>query len=516
MRNIGIDLGRFSIKVACIQTHSKKFHIESFEEFEIKAKQEAWTLATLEVLRNLKIKSPGKIIVSMPESQLLHHQLQLPFKKKFNILKTLPFELEDELPMPISQCLLEANPLFENKEKQTEVFTTVASKKAMTELLNLCHEAGFEPDMVSAESFAMNPLYLSALSLQPQKEMTGFLHLGHKRSFISVYDGQHICEVRHIPWGGESILESLMKNYQVSYDKAVTAAKEKSFLLGDEKKLTESQKKHIQILRTEFEKLVHHMKFQILEIKNQKEKNFDAVFLSGGPSYTKGLPEYLSERLHVPCHYLKTHSAYGENPLKACVAIGLALQGMERNSQKINNLRKEEFSKKGVFWENLWLQSKSTAQKLGILLVLFLVFSIVRNELAYRASEQSYEALRQHAGKIAKLKGSQFSERKLSQYLKKKQKEKKVNILLEKVLQKPSALDVFEKLSESFKLSKESQFVIKELNISKNHIILKGKIDAKYLPTLEKKIKNMALNRKISKRPLKANEDFHYNFLIGI
>ena len=515
MKSIGIDLGHFSLKVAHIYVRGRGFKVESLSEVELSSNPNDWSLSVLEALRKIKVSKDTKIIVGLSEDKVIHHRLTLPFKKKFEILKTLPFELEDELPLPSSQCIFEANPLYENENKQTEVFTSVCSKESVKNILSLFSEASLEPDVIASEGFCLNPIFSSALSITPPSSphnLSAFLHLGHKKSFLSLYENNFLLDIRYVPWGGDMILKSIMKGYRVSYEKALIGVKEKSFVESEGVKLNESQKHHAHLIGEAFEKLIHQLKFQFLEIENKYERKIENLFLSGGPSSTKNLNAYISRRLKIKTHMLKTSSLYGESPLRGCVALGLALTATLKSSQDVNNFRKEDFAKKGVFWSTLWENYNLTIKNAGLFLLLFFFFSVTRDIVAGYSYEKSYSLMVEHAKKITNLKGRSVSERNINKYVLTKEKEKKRIEVLKKFFDSPSPLDIFDKISSQWNFGKTAQFELHSLKILKGRVILKGSIRSQDLPKLENKIKAIALGGKILKRPLKQGEKFHYDF----
>ncbi len=519
MKSVGIDLGCFSLKIAQIYVRGRSFKVKQLSEVELSSKASDWNLSVLEVLRKLNLPKDTKVIVGLSEDKIIHHRLSLPFKKKFDILKTLPFELEDDLPLPSSQCIFEANPLYENDQNQTEVFTSICSKESVKNILSLFHEAGMEPDVVASEGFCLNPIFRSALSIKPcssPNHLSGFLHLGHKKSFLSLYEQNYLLDIRYIPWGGDLVLKGVMKGYRVSYDEALVGVKEKSFVASEGMKLNESQKHHAHMIQEVFEKLINQLKFQILEIENKYEKKIEHLFLSGGPSCTKNLPNYFSRRLKLKAYELKTSKVYGESPLRGCVALGLALAATQKSSQDINNFRKEKFAKKGIFWSSLWENYNSLIKSTAVFLLLFLVFSMIRDGVSLHSLERSDDIMKQHAAKITGFKGRSLSEKNINKYVKKKEKEKRNQDILKKFLHSPSPLEIFDKMSSSWSFDKEAKFEIYELKILKGRVTLKGSIASKYLSQLERKIKAIALKGKILKRPLKNQESFSYDFGVSL
>lgn len=112
MKIFGVDLGSYSVKVAEIDVSARGYTLSAFHEFPLSLDpQKDKALEVIEALRKLSSATdPGstKWIIGVPQQNVSVHFNRFPFKERQKILKSIAFEIEDEIPLDIDDAIFDA------------------------------------------------------------------------------------------------------------------------------------------------------------------------------------------------------------------------------------------------------------------------------------------------------------------------------------------------------------------------------------------------------------------------
>ena len=152
MLSVGIDIGGSSIKLAEVQASNKSYSVTRFQEFPLsndptRDKQ----IQILEILREIAAAyDPHTTRISMAIEQqnvALRNRL-FPFKERFKILRSVAFELEDDIPFSQDDAIFDAK-ITRYVDNSADVIATACPKEYLKDLVNLAREAGLAPNIVS-------------------------------------------------------------------------------------------------------------------------------------------------------------------------------------------------------------------------------------------------------------------------------------------------------------------------------------------------------------------------------
>src|SRR5512145_2303646 len=110
---LGLDIGSESVKAVLATPKSRtdvRVLAQSIVRFEGTGDLEAVLKKTAETILPQTSSRPS-CVVSVPASDIMFRQIHLPFSDENKIKKTLPFELEPLLPMPVEEVVADYIPL---------------------------------------------------------------------------------------------------------------------------------------------------------------------------------------------------------------------------------------------------------------------------------------------------------------------------------------------------------------------------------------------------------------------
>ncbi|MCI5140870.1 MAG: hypothetical protein D3909_03900, partial [Candidatus Electrothrix sp. ATG1] len=108
------------------------------------------------LLEDLQWPKKGLCDVGLPLSELSLRNITLPFADSHKIEQILPFELDEQLLLPVDQQVIATNSTMVNKESgETQLMTAALEKETLSQYISLFHEHGLEPDHISSSDFVL-------------------------------------------------------------------------------------------------------------------------------------------------------------------------------------------------------------------------------------------------------------------------------------------------------------------------------------------------------------------------
>ncbi|MES3036331.1 MAG: pilus assembly protein PilM, partial [Bdellovibrionota bacterium] len=111
MKSVGIDIGTHSIKAVEIDTTGKSFYISNSHYFPLSQRAgQDQLLEIIEILRSFVLNFDPlttKFNVALRQDMVTVRHKIFPFVEKMKIARTLPLELEDDLPFDSDQLVFD-------------------------------------------------------------------------------------------------------------------------------------------------------------------------------------------------------------------------------------------------------------------------------------------------------------------------------------------------------------------------------------------------------------------------
>lgn len=544
MNIIGIDIGTFSIKVAIVQNQNKGFSIIHLESFPLsldpnKDKQ----LEIVDFLRNFSSKysrEDTKYILGLDESYVSLRRLLFPFQERHKILKSLAFELEDETPFSQDDAIFDAK-IIQLVNSSADVIAIACPKSHIERKIQLASDCQLNLEILSLHGFALAnnfeswyqspPQIKNADDLPSQKgedvEVSGSGHheslknsvpeqltpaeivldIGHKYTHLLIFKNKVLLESQSFNWGGGSLALALSRKYSIHPVEAQKELELKSFVLVQKEEATRDQIQFSDVISQEIDTLSQMLNLRLIELKSKYQLHYTKGSLVGGVAQLKNLTAYLTQKTMIPFSRknlfsnneaiqctTSTHEAYSYG-----VAIGLAIEGLKRPKNPPLNLLKDEFEVKS---KNLQLFLDKWSYTLKVLtagFIIFLVSSILRDNLALTNADLVREELKSQAKNILGLKGSKANERAVERYIREQQVALKNKKLSESLDQINSPLDILENLSRAIPKTPLVDINLKYFKLLNSNLEIQGEIRSNsQLEQLKQALIAIAKNHKVT------------------
>ncbi len=542
MKSIGIDIGAYSIKVAEVVTSGKNVSIKSLAEFPLNSEPNADNqIAILETLRNIAAQHDPTtaFVFAIGQDKVTTRQRFFPFSERKKIVKSLPFELEEEIPFDINNAIFDAK-FVRQLGSITEIIACATPKTRVESLLQVAHDAGIEPQIISMESAAHANTVEGWYSDIPKEkgndipevaeetqtkpapdEATLLVDIGHRKTIITVFRRGRMMATRTISWGGKNLIDAVSKKYGVLYQEGLRETQAKAFILINPDGATRDQIVFSDTISESFNEMLRELKLTLMEITTDYNVYFTSMQLTGGASRVRNLNAYFTQVLELPCNYFDPFGVFpgvGFDKTQvimsgSTVAVGLAVEGIKRAKNPAVNFRKNEFALHSASWD-LFLEKWLHAGKIAAAgLAAFFIYAIVIDYVSLDLADKSEVALKKVAGEVLSKKNVRTTE--VESYIREQKRQIENQQKLAGLMGMNSSLDIIKKLSVA--LPAKALDII-HLDIDKHNLSIEGTLkDANFKNNLESGLKTLSTRGKINKKvPIKATGALAFSYEIEV
>jgi general secretion pathway protein L len=521
MRSIGIDIGTLSVKVADVEMAGKALVLRDFLEipYSLDISQDKHIQILSSITRIAQSYDPHhtRFVMGISQDRVSIRQKIFPFREKVKILKSLPFELEDEIPFDQDKAVFDAK-ILKHRGSTSEVLACATPNKYIEDLIKLSNEGGIDPDVISTDGFALSNLFTNWWSAPPEADTLPqsagadlYLHLGHSKTILMIIQNNYLLETRSIQMGGLEIVKAIQKTYQISFAEALKGLQEKGFVLTKNDGATKDQITFSTAIVKALNPLISEIKKTLVEIESDLSVSIQNVQLMGGVSHLVNIAPYMSQKLGLICTPLnhltsgiKVYASQTNELLKdSAIAIGLAIEGLKKPKNPAINFRKGAFARSGANATAFWTKWKKTVQYATALLVLFMVYSYSREMMATSLAEKATEAL----SSVAKspsvgLKGPQARPDAITKFIREKKKEISDHQKLQELQVINSPLEIINKISSSLPQRKTLPVDIRQFSVRSEFVELQGEVSSQdQLNTMKSLFRNLATDKKLQDLP---------------
>ena len=167
--------------------------------------------------------STKKVVVGVANQKVVVRQVDLPWQPLSELKKSLAFQAQDFIPMPVEQAILDFHPLEEFTSdgggRMLRVLLVAASREMVTSALAAVEQAGLQPTMVDLTSFAVLRAQVSS-SPGFAVEAEALVDVGASVTNIVVHQGGVPRFVRILLMGGGDITDAVAERLGVAAEQA--------------------------------------------------------------------------------------------------------------------------------------------------------------------------------------------------------------------------------------------------------------------------------------------------------
>lgn len=542
MKTVGIDIGSYSIKIADLENVGSSVRITSLQEYPLSQSpgvdKELELITTLKDILENYDKESTQFVLGLPQDRISTRNLFFPFKEKFKILKSLPFELEDLVPFASQDAIFEGK-IIKSLPHGSEVLAVAAPKDLVKSYLDLASDVQIDPHIISLEGFALNNLFEDIFAAPPEGDSDSnwdedlddepdtdkntipentllepgeaVLDIGHSSSILIVRSNGSLRNIRRINWGAKNLARAVAKQKNTQEVEALQNIKASKGIILNKKNASEAEIEFSNILSEELENLGRVLKLTLLEIKGANSINIKGIGLVGGLALLSNLGPKLTESTLIACNKIskiKNHPdldimSNSQNEISMGVAIGLALESFRRAKNPAINFRKEEFARANSnfvkFWDSWGFYVNLAAASIAV----FFVYSFLRNSISDDLAYQARRNMKSAAADVFKIKKQSASESRLSKIFTELEKRELVKTKIVNATLKSSngPLITLRQITEKASSRSKLPIDINKLKINKSMVEIIGNTASKSeLQNFARKLKKLAVGNKISKR----------------
>jgi general secretion pathway protein L len=167
------------------------------------------------------VTSRIRCVVSLPPSDVMFRQISLPFHDDSKIKKTLPFELEPLLPLPIEKVVVDYLPLPDEG-----LLVAAVEKEKIRKILSVVEGRFGDVAVIDISSSTL------VLPFLEQKALTGVgivLDIGASSTFAAFYEKNTLIQIRSFAFGGNTVTAALAQDLSCSTAEAESAKIDASY-----------------------------------------------------------------------------------------------------------------------------------------------------------------------------------------------------------------------------------------------------------------------------------------------
>jgi general secretion pathway protein L len=209
----------------------------------------------------------------------------------------------------------------------------------------------------------------------------------------------------------------------------------------------------------------------------------------------------------------KTDTTFG-------LALGIAIEGLKKPRNPSINFLRGEFAKQNNFARNMWEKWGPTFKTAAAALVVFFIYSMMRESFSMNLAERAEEALKTQAKNVAKLSGKKATEANIKKYIRENKKRAADLKTLGNVATMNSALEIVKKINDATPAKNSVTLDVKGVHVRDSEVSIEGYVkSANELTVLQQSLGNLSVDGKVNKgatqlAPQSGKTAFSFNFKV--
>lgn len=339
--NIGLDLGSSQVKYVQFKGDRGHIHVHQYGIYRLpegvieggRVADPVLLTSRLQWLLGRRRLHKNRVNLCVGGQSVILRQIFLPPMSSRELASAIRWEAEKQVMIPLSQVVVDYASLGDrvvDGKQVTEVALVAVPKEVVEEYIQVVTGAGFYPDVIEIEPFALqrSVYYLQSFILQQELLDVIVLDVGGESSSLLVLEDGRYSFSRTLNIGVNHFCRRVMESEQVDADTA------QRLILGSDSLSIEGVLDVAEELCTQIKRSMEYFVYEMRHL----EKEFTEMFYCGGGSNIKELWPFLGRELKmvpVPFNPLAAvsrdrqslHLALQKEGNLLAVAQGLALRG---------------------------------------------------------------------------------------------------------------------------------------------------------------------------------------------
>jgi type IV pilus assembly protein PilM len=302
---IGLDIGTSGVRAAEVHFGKGEITLAKFGQVALEdgavrdgevMDVEAVGRAIKELWSHTKFSS-NKVVLGVANQKVIVRQIDLPYLQGEELKRSLPFQVQDYIPMPVEHAVLDFHPLEEVDDDGNRLLRGLLVAASREMVLNAVHAAqkgGLTPTTVDLSSFAvLRSLGRSGL-LGLSGESEALVDIGARVTNIIVHEAGSPRFIRILLMGGQDLTESMAERMGVSMPQAETLKQQRG-LTGDDSDPAG------RVLESAVATFVDEVRGSLDYFQaSQSSSRIGRILVTGGGSRLTGLTERLAQTTRIP------------------------------------------------------------------------------------------------------------------------------------------------------------------------------------------------------------------------
>lgn len=315
---VGLDIGSSGVRAAELALGKSGARLERFGQVAlpvgaVRAGEVVDVDTVAAALRQLWSQAKfgsRKVVVGVANQKVVVRQVDLPWMPLSELRSSLAFQVQDYIPMPVEQAILDVHPLEqfagEGGERMLRVLLVAAARDMVDSVVVAVQKAGLEPTMVDLTSFAVLRA-LHSVSALGAVDAEALVDVGANVTNIVVHQGGVPRFVRILLMGGADITDAVAERLGVPPDQAESVKQTTG--MATVAALAEPHPA-VRAIEQTAGALVEEVRSSLAYYLAQPgAARIGKVVLSGGGSRLTGLVERLSAATRLPVDVARPMSA---------------------------------------------------------------------------------------------------------------------------------------------------------------------------------------------------------------
>ncbi len=520
MKSIGLEITPSGVAVTQLSADRTSYSILNGHFFPLNAADtDNWEIDLLQALKEIREMynfENSTVCVAISQSSASTRNINFPFSRRLDIIKSLPFELEEELPFGADDAIFDAKTVATNAN-ETSVLAFAVRSEDVQKVLDVLARVQIEPDILTVEGSAYANLYEnwgSGSFLQSAPEsIPAPLHMRfffrHESTLVALFRDRQLVFVRSIAWGERNLVFELMRQYNYPYDQAESIIPDHTKLLLTVAGASADEIRMSDVVEKTFRPFVHELRLMFIEIQDRFQSQIESASVSGRMGNIENINALLTRYFGIPFNTERidgeVFSSYQVAPIasaveKLTIAVGTAIEGFKRPRNPAINLRQGEFAKRNLFLEKAWAKWSHAIILAAIIYTGLIVYGFVREQIATQLDDMAFAQLQKSAKQIANIPEQRVSPENVQAYLDEESQKQKNLKVFEQVQDIEPAMKVVEALSQELPLSKDKGYDIRKVDVKYATVTIEGESRQPHTVNLiRQKLEGLSVNKKVEK-----------------
>ena len=514
---VGVDIGSSAVKAVAIKKNKKSFDILRTHFFPLREEEKkVLVLSHLKSLKKLYPERDTQYIFCLPQNEVSTEFIRFPFKERYKIIKSLPYQMENKLSLFDYENMVSDIKMAGFSDGKRDVLVFSGFKQNIANMLKDLHSADLRPFILTCEASAVANLFESQKeakpSLVPVEGETGpkevkptparmYLKIGHTHTLSLIWASGQVKKVYSFEWGTASCVRKIALKYEIPFHKALQQFCEKAFVITHTEGYTGSQIAFSQAIQEGFTHLVDKIRLLLLQLEGENVYTCDKLFICGGGAQVRNLQTFFSFHLNIPVSRVDKPTGAPLWDLRNnqdkqnnfITALGTALEGLKKPRNPAVNFLKGEFATKWNPFSIIFNKWRRPLLWGTTVLVCLSFYSAFRNYQTQKWANKTHEIFQKQSARIMKLSRKKIHPDRVKTFIESKKTEARQMELTQALSKVPSALDTLKSLSSSIKKQESWNLEIQAMNIEGNKIEIQGTVDRESLALLKKNLMDISV-----------------------